>query len=146
MSNVENGTKVGTSFLDKIGGKKPNLTKNTDLQKKTSIAESLQKTKEKSATSKNQDFLGKFNDSGNKIFCVYGKDRGRDAAYVVKVDPQKVVLFEASMNKMVKSSKMQSANNESINLDDFGDIIFSCYGNKIPEDVLDDLKKKHNIE
>lgn len=68
------------------------------------------------------------------VYLVTGTDRDKSAWYYVLVDRLKVRMF------------LQAMKSTSINLDDFGQVIYSAYGEKPPEDITNKVKEEYGIE
>ena len=68
-------------------------------------------------------FLEKLNKNRSNIYLVQGTDRGRKAWYYVQVEPMKVPLF------------LKEAPGKQVNLEDYGRIVYSGYGEEPPEDI-----------
>ena len=69
---------------------------------------------------------------GERLHLVRGKDKGRQAWYYVLVDQLKVTLFLAMINR------------GSSNLEDYGEILFSGWGENPPEKVVAKIKKEYD--
>jgi hypothetical protein len=68
------------------------------------------------------------------IYLVHGNDRGREAWYYVLVDRLKVQIFLKAMKT------------DMINLDDYGKVLYSAYGENPPESVTAKLKEEYGID
>jgi hypothetical protein len=68
------------------------------------------------------------------VYLVTGTDREKSAWYYVLVDRLKVRMF------------LQAMKSSSINLDDFGKVIYSAYGEKPPEEITNKVKEEYGIE
>lgn len=67
------------------------------------------------------------------IYLVKGVDAGRNAWYYVLVDRLKVQLF------------LKALNDEIIHLEEYGNILFSAYGDEPPSAVTQKLKDEYGI-
>lgn len=71
----------------------------------------------------------------NQCFVVRGQDStGRDAVYVVLIDQPKLKAFQ----------KHQIG--DTYNLEDYGKIVYSCYGHTIPAHVQQMLTEKYGFD
>ena len=68
------------------------------------------------------------------VYLVTGTDRDKSAWYYVLVERLKVRMF------------LQAMKSSSINLDDFGQVIYSAYGEKPPEEITNKVKEEYGIE
>lgn len=129
-----------TSFVDRFAKAKSG---NTVSQFKSQNNQANSDSEQKSST-RSQSILEKNNPQGKSnlinrasadlIYLVTGTDRDKSAWYYVLVDRLKVRMF------------LQAMKSSSINLDDFGKVIYSAYGEKPPEDITNKVKKEYGIE
>jgi hypothetical protein len=80
------------------------------------------------------DFKHYLSDAGGLVYDVKGKDKSRNAWYLVLVDPEKRGEFLSRLN------------DDIIHLEDHGIILKSAYGDKAPENVLREVKDRFDIE
>ena len=67
------------------------------------------------------------------IYLVKGIDAGRNAWYYILVERPKVQLF------------LKALNDDIIHLDQYGEILFSAYGEEPPSDITEKLKEEYGI-
>ncbi len=67
------------------------------------------------------------------IYLVKGVDAGRNAWYYVLVEKLKVQLF------------LKALNDEVIHLENYGQILYSGYGDEPPSFITDELKEEYGI-
>lgn len=68
------------------------------------------------------------------IYLVKGVDDNRNAWYYVLVERLKLSLF------------LKALNDEIIHLENYGEILYSAYGDEPPQDITDKLKKEYGIK
>lgn len=68
------------------------------------------------------------------IYLVKGVDDNRNAWYYVLVERLKLSLF------------LKALNDEIIHLENYGQILYSAYGDEPPQDITDKLKKEYGIK
>ena len=68
-----------------------------------------------------------------QIYLVKGVDAGRNAWYYVLVERIKVPLF------------LKALNDDIIHLEDYGQILFSAYGDEPPADIVHRLKEEYSV-
>jgi predicted Zn-dependent peptidase len=68
------------------------------------------------------------------IYLVKGVDAGRNAWYYVLVERNKVQLF------------LKALNDDIIHLENYGQILFSAYGDEPPAEVTNKLKEEYGID
>ncbi|MFT5703261.1 MAG: hypothetical protein ACJAZX_000267 [Rickettsiales bacterium] len=68
------------------------------------------------------------------IYLVKGVDDSRNAWYYVLVERLKLSLF------------LRALNDDIIHLEDFGEILYSAYGDEPPQEITDKLKKEYGIK
>ncbi len=110
-------------------------------KKKTPLTEKAEKTKRRGAAERtNEDDKKSFmdhviNSRGDLCYKVTGKDiTDRVAWYFVLVDKDKKEAF------------LKHEEGDSYNLEDYGKIIVSGYGEDVPEDVQEMLKEKYGFD
>lgn len=113
------------SFADKY---KSNSANNEAAEAKPAAPLDLEKIKEENEKQKALQMIRTKN-RAFIVFLIKGEDRGRKAWYYLKIDKLKKNIF------------MKAAQSESINLDDYGEVIYSAYGEEPPEDIQ---KKVHD--
>lgn len=74
------------------------------------------------------------NSQADLIYLVKGIDNNRNAWYYVLVERLKLSLF------------LKALNDDIIHLENYGEVLYSAYGEEPPQDVTDELKKKYNID
>jgi hypothetical protein len=136
-----------TSFVDrfakaKSGNTVSQLAKSQDNQENNNSEQQSSTESQKSLNSKSSlgaiakktkvDPIKKA--QSELIYLVTGTDRDKSAWYYVLVDRLKVRMF------------LQAMKSSSINLDDFGQVIYSAYGEKPPEDITNKVKEEYGIE
>ncbi|MCE3255034.1 MAG: hypothetical protein K0R25_528 [Rickettsiaceae bacterium] len=67
------------------------------------------------------------------IYLVKGIDDGRNAWYYVLVEKMKLPAFLSALN------------DDIIHLENYGEILYSAYGEEPPQNVTDTLKKEYDI-
>jgi hypothetical protein len=68
------------------------------------------------------------------IYLVKGVDAGRNAWYYVLVERLKLSLF------------LKALNDDIIHLENYGEILYSAYGDEPPQEITDKLKKDYGIK
>ncbi len=68
------------------------------------------------------------------IYLVKGVDAGRNAWYYVLVERLKLSLF------------LKALNDDIIHLENYGEILYSAYGDEPPQDITDKLKAEYGIK
>jgi hypothetical protein len=126
----------GKSFVDRFAKKSSSFT-SQNLQQKQAPTPSQNfsdKTKpsQKNNINKNIDPQKKM--QAELIYLVKGVDAGRNAWYYVLVDRLKVQLF------------LKALNDDIIHLENYGEILFSAYGDEPPESITNKLKQEYGIE
>lgn len=122
------------SFAERFA-KKPAMTQKNVLaeSKKNSIAQKAEKKDDKIAqAAKAIDPQKK--SKADLIYLVKGVDAGKAAWYYVLVERLKLQLF------------LKALNDDIIHLENYGEILFSAYGEEPPEDVTNKLKAEYGIK
>ena len=124
----------GSSFVERFAAKKSsNFTataaKSSMPAPRAASADNSQSNK----NSINSKIDPKKRAMADLIYLVNGNDRGRAAWYYVVVDRLKVQMFLKAMNS------------DSINLDDYGVVIYSAYGDNPPESITQKVKEEYGI-
>ncbi len=129
---TESNNKNNQSFAERFAKKKSfTSSKLEDVGSKTSdIAESaiLQSKNAKLPIDMKKRAMAEL------IYLVHGDDNGRNAWYYILVDRLKVQMFLKAMKS------------PTINLDDYGKVLYSAYGDNPPESVTQKLKDEYGIE
>lgn len=68
------------------------------------------------------------------IHIVTGFDRGKKAWYIIKVKKEKLSQYRMDVKR------------DSINLDDYGEILYSGYGESVPDDIMAKVKMEYGAE
>ena len=130
---VTSSSSGGGSFADKYKSKN-NLAQL--IQKKqenpmtTSQALDTNYSSSTSGASIAPDNVGK----ADLIYLVKGVDAGRNAWYYVLVERLKLSLF------------LKALNDDIIHLENYGEILYSAYGDEPPQDITDKLKAEYGIK
>ena len=75
---------------------------------------------------------------GTRLFCVNGTDHGRRAwHYVVLVDDEEII------QKFVEKTQGENAGKHSVNLEEYGQVVKSGWGEYPPNDIKDEMEKKY---
>lgn len=123
----------GSSFVERFAKKSSNFSataaKSSMPAPRAASADSGQSNK----NSINSKIDPKKRAMADLIYLVNGNDRGRSAWYYVVVDRLKVQMFLKAMNS------------DSINLDDYGVVIYSAYGDNPPESITQKVKEEYGI-
>ncbi|MDX1949776.1 MAG: hypothetical protein SFT90_04680 [Rickettsiales bacterium] len=131
-----------TSFAEKFAKKKSPLE---EVKEKKGISELAKKSddnsdedndsKEGFATEKKSFMDHLINSRGDLCYKVTGRDiTGRNAWYFILVDKEK------------KDAFLKHKSGDSYNLEDYGKIIISGYGDSVPPDVQEMLKEKYGFD
>lgn len=124
----------GTSFADKYASKSKNnlsqLIKDKQEQKMTTEALSVGS----SFSNQNQTVDSTKSSKADLIYLVKGVDDNRNAWYYVLVERLKLSLF------------LKALNDDIIHLENYGEILYSAYGDEPPQDITDKLKKEYDIK
>ncbi|MES2677645.1 MAG: hypothetical protein V4612_04965 [Pseudomonadota bacterium] len=124
----------GTSFADKYASKSKNnlsqLIKEKQEQKMTTEAVSISP----SFGNKNPAIDNTKASKADLIYLVKGVDDNRNAWYYVLVERLKLSLF------------LKALNDDIIHLENYGEILYSAYGDEPPQDITDKLKKEYDIK
>lgn len=120
----------GKSFAERFAKKSGDFT-SQNLQQKTQ--ESKQPHESKASTNLKQvDPQKKM--KAELIYLVKGVDAGKNAWYYVLVERLKVQLF------------LKALNDDIIHLENYGNILYSAYGDEPPATITDQLKDEYGIE
>ncbi len=116
------------------------LVKNAD--EKLSISQKILQERQQKNTAKNivgetdeeasvsPDKVGK----SDLIYLVKGVDQGRNAWYYVLVERLKLSLF------------LKALNDDIIHLENYGEILYSAYGDEPSKEITDKVKKEYGIK
>ena len=87
------------------------------------------------------DYTWQRKSEGERLFLVRGNDRGRPAwHYVVLVDDDEVV------KKFKERTQGSSAGKNTLNLQDYGQVVKSGWGEDPPNEVVDEVERKYNAD
>ena len=141
-----------TSFAERFAKKSPiaastggdSETSNADKYKsKNSLAKLLEKNQPamsaeavsgNTSTNNNPSVDPMKASKADLIYLVKGVDDNRNAWYYVLVERLKLSLF------------LKALNDEIIHLENYGQILYSAYGDEPPQDVTDKLKLEYGIK
>jgi hypothetical protein len=119
------------SLADKYGKSKNNLSE---------LIKQKQEKKMSPAMTADQTFSGQDASDSVKsskadlIYLVKGVDDNRNAWYYVLVERLKLSLF------------LKALNDDIIHLENYGEILYSAYGDEPPQEITDELKAKYGIK
>lgn len=121
----DNSSSASQSFAEKYAKKGNN-----------SITSLLNKEKSDTIepTAKNSPVASTNSSKADLIYLVKGVDNGRNAWYYVLVERLKLSLF------------LKALNDDIIHLENYGEILYSAYGDEPPQDITDTLKKQYDIK
>lgn len=124
------------SFTDKFKKKESALDKVKKREKVTSFdSKACQKETTHTKGDKKNFMDHLINSRGDLCYKVVGRDiTDRIAWYFVLVDKEKKEAF------------LKHKTGDSYNIEDYGKIIISGYGEEVPEDVQEMLKEKYGFE
>ncbi len=122
----------GNSFAEKYASKSKNnlsqLLEDKKEQKMTAEAISPSSSGQGNAADSTRS------SKADLIYLVKGVDDGRNAWYYVLVERLKLSLF------------LKALNDEIIHLENYGEILYSAYGDEPPQDITNQLKKEYDIK
>lgn len=132
-----NTSDSGKSFAERFASKKSSFT-SQNLQKTPPQSNQSQDFSSASGSSQKSSNLKQVDPQkkmkAELIYLVKGVDAGRNAWYYVLVDRLKVQLF------------LKALNDDIIHLENYGQILFSAYGDEPPSNVTNQLKEEYGIE
>ena len=124
-----------SSFADKYAKSKNNLSQLLEKKKQQTTAESLvTNNPPESFADKNSTADVTKSNKADLIYLVKGVDDSRNAWYYVLVERLKLSLF------------LKALNDDIIHLENYGEILYSAYGDEPAQDVTDKLKKEYGIK
>jgi hypothetical protein len=145
----EQGSSGKGSFADRFGSNKKSFTsQKVDGSSKEPAATNSQEPQPNQIPQQNQkQFSDKIQQNkinkkpidlqkkmqADLIYLVKGLDAGRKAWYYVLVERPKVQIF------------LKALNDDIIHLDQYGQILYSAYGEEPPVEVTDKLKDEYGI-
>jgi len=130
--NMSDETKT-QSFADKYASKKTTFTSQALENHHPEPAKSLPEMSQKDPSNLKQVDPKKKMQS-ELIYLVKGIDAGRNAWYYVLVERLKLQLF------------LKALNDEIIHLENYGNILYSAYGDEPSSDITVKLKEEYGIE
>ncbi len=125
---------AGKSFAERYASKKSFTSQNLQQTPQTPP-----QPKSNNASDVSQNFAPKKQIDPKKkmqaeqIYLVKGVDAGRNAWYYVLVERLKVQLF------------LKALNDDIIHLENYGQILFSAYGDEPPASITNQLKEEYGI-
>jgi hypothetical protein len=120
------------SFAEKYASKsKNNLSQLIQKQQENKMTtQALSESPSLNSSSIAPDKAGK----ADLIYLVKGVDAGRNAWYYVLVERLKLSLF------------LKALNDDIIHLENYGEILYSAYGDEPPQNITDKLKSEYGIK
>lgn len=123
---------AGKSFAERFASKKNDFT-SQNLQQKVQ-QNNPQASGSGQTSSINQQVDPQKKMKAELIYLVKGVDAGKNAWYYVLVERLKVQLF------------LKALNDDIIHLENYGQILYSAYGDEPPQTITDQLKTQYGIE
>ncbi len=121
------------SFADKYASKKTTFTSQALENKNPEPTKTFSEISQKDSSNLKQvDPKKKM--QAELIYLVKGIDAGRNAWYYVLVERLKLQLF------------LKALNDEIIHLENYGNILYSAYGEEPSSDITEKLKEEYGIE
>ncbi|MCE3255035.1 MAG: hypothetical protein K0R25_529 [Rickettsiaceae bacterium] len=87
-----------------------------------------------SAETRNSPIDATKSSKADLVYLVKGVDDGRNAWYYVLVERLKLSLF------------LKALNDDIIHLENYGEILYSAYGDEPPQNITDELKREYDIK
>ena len=123
-----------SSFADKYAKKS-----------KTNLSQLIQNKQEKKMTSSTANSEFAFSEQNSSVDS--NKASTSDLIYLVKgVDDERNAWYYVLVERLKLSLFLKALNDDIIHLENYGEILYSAYGDEPPQDITDSLKKEYSIK